>query len=107
LRVHQTLFPELLKEYGDRVAFIYKDFPLSEIHPWAIHAVVNANCLVAQSGDAYWDFADYIYSNQQIVNSQNGLEKPIRRTGSHHYDRGGEIRAGFGQTSVLRKSPER
>jgi len=30
-RVHQTLFPQLLKEYGDRVAFIYKDFPLSEI----------------------------------------------------------------------------
>ena len=26
-RMHQTLFPELLKEYGDRVAFIYKDFP--------------------------------------------------------------------------------
>ena len=23
--MHQTLFPELLKEYGDRVAFVYKD----------------------------------------------------------------------------------
>ena len=26
-RMHQTLFPELLKEYGDRVEFIYKDYP--------------------------------------------------------------------------------
>ena len=52
-RAHQTLFPELLKEYGDRVAFIYKDFPLSEIHPWAIHAAVDANCLAALSNDAY------------------------------------------------------
>jgi protein-disulfide isomerase len=73
-RAHQTLFPELLKEYGDRVAFIYKDFPLSEIHPWAIHAAVNANCLAALSNDAYWDFADYIHSNQQVVNSEKGLE---------------------------------
>jgi protein-disulfide isomerase len=73
-RAHQTLFPELLKEYGDRVAFIYKDFPLSEIHPWAIHAAVNANCLAALSNDAYWDFADYIHSNQQVVNSEKGHE---------------------------------
>src|SRR5579864_5749026 len=32
-RMHQTLFPQLLREYGDRVLFIYKDFPLAEIHP--------------------------------------------------------------------------
>lgn len=71
-RAHQTLFPELLKEYGDRIAFIYKDFPLSEIHPWAIHAAVDANCLGALNNDAYWDFADYIHSNQQVVNSEKG-----------------------------------
>ena len=73
-QVHRTLFPELLKEYGDRVAFIYKDFPLSEIHPWAVHAAVNANCLAAQNTDAYWDFADYIHSNQQLVSQEKGRE---------------------------------
>src|SRR5579862_5127775 len=69
-RMHQTLFPEVLKEYGDRVAFVYKDFPLSEIHPWAIHAAVDANCLAAQNNDAYWDFADYIHANQHEVSSE-------------------------------------
>ena len=69
-RMHQTLFPDLLKEYGDRVLFIYKDFPLAEIHPWATHAAVNANCLAAQNQDAYWDFADYIHANQKEVNSE-------------------------------------
>ena len=73
-RAHKTLFPELLKEYGDRVAFIYKDFPLSEIHPWAIHAAVDANCLAGLSNDGYWDFADYLHSNQQVVNSEKGRE---------------------------------
>ncbi len=76
-KVHQTLFPELLKEYGDRVAFIYKDFPLAEIHPWAMHAAVDANCLAAQNGDAYWDFADYIHANRQVVNSEKGLENQL------------------------------
>ncbi len=69
-RMHQTLFPELLKEYGDRVTFIYKDYPLTEIHPWATHAAVDANCLAAQNGDAYWDLADYIHANQHEVNSE-------------------------------------
>jgi protein-disulfide isomerase len=69
-RMHQTLFPELLTEYGDRVVFIYKDFPLAEIHPWATHAAVNANCLAAQNKDAYWEFADYIHAHQAEVNSE-------------------------------------
>jgi protein-disulfide isomerase len=74
-RMHATLFPELLKEYGDRVSFVYKDYPLSEIHPWAKRAAINANCLAAQNGDAYWDFADYIHTHQKDVNSQKGSEE--------------------------------
>jgi protein-disulfide isomerase len=68
-RMHQTLFSEILKDYGDRVTFIYKDFPM-EMHPWAMHAAVDANCLAAQSGDAYWDFADYIHANQHEVSNE-------------------------------------
>src|SRR5579859_657729 len=69
-RMHQTLFPEIFKEYGDRVTFIYKDYPLSEIHPWAIHAAVDANCLADQNADAYWDFADGIHANKQQVDGE-------------------------------------
>jgi protein-disulfide isomerase len=68
--LHRTLFPDILKEYGDRVTFIYKDDPLSEIHPWAIHAAVDANCLAAQNVDAYWDFADYIHANKREVDTE-------------------------------------
>src|SRR6202050_9668 len=73
-RMHQTLFPEILKEYGDRVTFVYKDDPLSEIHPWAIHAAVDANCLAAQNTDAYWDFADYIHTNKGEVSNDKTPE---------------------------------
>ncbi len=93
-KTHGILFPELLKEYGDRVAFIYKDFPLSEIHPWALHAAVDANCLAAQNPDAYWDFADYVHSNQQLINSSKALDQQyaalditaIARTAKFHLD---------------------
>jgi protein-disulfide isomerase len=68
-RMHQTLFPEMLKEYGDRVEFVYKDYPLAEIHPWATHAAVDANCLAAQNSDAYWDLADYLHNNQREISA--------------------------------------
>src|SRR5216684_2499836 len=51
-----------------------KDHPLADIHPWATHAAVDSNCLAAQNGGAYGDFADYIHANRQVVNSEKGLE---------------------------------
>jgi protein-disulfide isomerase len=69
-RMHQTLFQDLIKTYGNQVKIIYKDYPLVEIHPWAMHAAVDANCLSAQSNDAYWEFADYTHANQKAINGE-------------------------------------
>ena len=74
-RMHETLFPVLFKEYGDRVLFIYKDYPLEEIHPWAVHAAVDANCLAAQNTDAFWDFADYVHANQRLINAEKAKDR--------------------------------
>jgi protein-disulfide isomerase len=73
-RMHATLFPGIFKEYGDRVLFIYKDYPLEEIHPWSIHAAVDANCLAAQDGGAYWDYADYLHGNQHAISGEKGRD---------------------------------
>lgn len=73
-RMHSTLFPGLLEMYRDRVRFIYRDYPLVEIHPWAMHAAVDANCLADQSNDAYWTFADQIHATQQDFRGKNLAE---------------------------------
>jgi protein-disulfide isomerase len=72
-RMHQTLFPGTLDRYKDSVRFIYKDNPLSEIHPWAVRAAVDANCLAAQNSGAFWSYVDYLHNHGQEVNgdSQN------------------------------------
>ena len=69
-RMHQTLFPDVMKTYGSQVRIFYKDYPLTSIHPWAMHAAVDANCLAEQSNDAYWDFADYAHANQKAINGE-------------------------------------
>ena len=70
-RMHQTLFPATLDHYKDKVRFIYRDDPLVEIHPWAMHAAVDANCLAAQSGPVYWSYVDYLHSHGQEVEGEN------------------------------------
>lgn len=90
-RMHTTLFPGVLQQYSDRVKFVYKDYPLIEIHPWAMHAAVDANCLGDQNGEAYWDFADYVHSNQKVIAGNNraeaflNLDKLATEQGTKHH----------------------
>lgn len=69
-QMHHTLFPATLEHYKDIVRFIYKDNPLNELHPWAMHAAIDGNCLAEQSGTAYWDYIDYVHSHGQEVNGE-------------------------------------
>ncbi len=62
-RMHQELFPATLDHYQGQVRFIYKDDPLTDLHPWAMHAAVDANCLAAQSGSVYWTYVDYLHTH--------------------------------------------
>jgi protein-disulfide isomerase len=70
-RMHQQLFPETLDRYGDKVKFVYKDDPLTEIHPWALHAAVDANCIADQNGNAYWGYVDYLHAHGQEVTGED------------------------------------
>ncbi len=66
-RMHAELFPETLDHYNGLVKIVYRDLPLEELHPWAVHAAVNANCLAAQSTPAYWGYVDYLHTHGQDV----------------------------------------
>ncbi len=58
---HDTVLPLLIAEYGDRIRYIYRDYPLNG-HPEAQPAAEAANC--AGDQDAYWEFHDAIFSNE-------------------------------------------
>ncbi len=66
-RMHAEFFPEALDRYKGLVKFVYVDYPLTEIHPWAMHAAVNANCLAGESGTAYWNYVDYLHTHGEDV----------------------------------------
>jgi protein-disulfide isomerase len=75
-RLHQELFPATLDHYKDLVRYVYKDDPLVEIHPWAMHAAVDANCLAGQSGDVYWTYVDYLHGHgEEVTGDDRDLKK--------------------------------
>ena len=89
-KMHQSLFPSTFDRYKDKVRFVYRDFPLAEIHPWAIHAAVDANCLAAQSSDVYWTYVDYLHGHGQEITGEDrdatksdaALDRIVRQEGT-------------------------
>jgi len=71
-RMHAELFPAILDRYKNQVHVVYRDFPLYDIHPWAMHAAIDANCLGAASTSGYWNFVDYVHAH---ADEMMGTEK--------------------------------
>jgi protein-disulfide isomerase len=61
--MNAEIFPAILNRYKDQVRIVYRDFPLEEIHPWAKHAAIDANCLASESTAGYWNFVDYVHAH--------------------------------------------
>jgi len=74
-KMHEQLFPALTERYGDKVHFVYRDFPL-EIHPWAMRAAIDVNCVAAQSAAGYWNMVDFIHAHAAEL---GGEEKSLAK----------------------------
>jgi protein-disulfide isomerase len=49
-----------------RLRFVFRNFPLTEIHPHALHAAEAAESVAAQAGDdAFWSMHDLIFEHQR------------------------------------------
>jgi protein-disulfide isomerase len=76
-KLHSELFPETLNHYKGLVKIVYRDLPIPELHPWAMHAAVDANCLAAQSTDAYWSYVDYLHTHGEDV---TGPDRDVKKS---------------------------
>lgn len=59
------ILPQILSNYGDRVRFVFRDFPLTSIHQYALKAAEAADC--ANEQGAYWKYHDLLYVNQSAL----------------------------------------
>jgi protein-disulfide isomerase len=63
---------QVLAEYGDKVTFVYRDFPLDSIHPFATPAAIAAECVREEGGDeSYFEYHDKIFAGQASLSDAN------------------------------------
>jgi len=53
------------QQFGEQLRFIYRNFPLTEIHPHALHAALAAEAAAAQG--KFWEMHDYIFHHQHAL----------------------------------------
>ena len=63
-RVAPTI-KKVQETYGDRIRVVWKDFPLTQIHPQAFKAGEAAHCAGDQG--KYWEYHDRLFANQQSL----------------------------------------
>jgi len=71
---YTTLEQQVMKDYGDKVKFVFKDYPLP-FHPWAEPAAIAAECAKQQKVDAFWKMYHGFFDNQKDVNPTNVKDK--------------------------------
>jgi protein-disulfide isomerase len=55
----------LQQQLGDQLRFVYRNFPLTAIHPHALHAALAAEAAAAQG--KFWQMHDSIFHHQHIL----------------------------------------
>ncbi len=58
-RFRKQTYDRLKEEYGDKIRFVYRDFPLVQIHPEAVPAAIAAHCAGEQG--KYWEYHDLLF----------------------------------------------
>lgn len=61
-RFQQETYPRLQEMYGDRIRFVYRDFPILQLHPNAAISAQAANCANEQGN--YWEYHNLLLTNQ-------------------------------------------
>ncbi len=68
---HAQLNIPLLAEYGDKVRFEFKHFPLRSIHRFALDAAEASECAADQG--KFWEFVDLVYEHQEDLSFESLL----------------------------------
>src|SRR5215467_8314170 len=64
-RLSTHVVQALQQELGDQLRFIYRNFPLTAIHPHALRTALAAEAAAAQG--KFWQMHDYIFHHQHTL----------------------------------------
>lgn len=83
-KIHPDM-QKALSEYGGKLRWVYRHFPLTSIHPRAQKSAEAAECVASSAGnDAFWKFIDGVLeSDQKTALEDAGLVKIASASGAN------------------------
>ena len=72
------IIKQVQKHLADKLRFVFRNFPITQIHPHAQHAAEAAESAAAQN--RFWEMHDHLYEHQQALDD-NQLEKYASKLG--------------------------
>jgi protein-disulfide isomerase len=73
-RAMDTILRDFIAANPD-VRVVYKNFPLTDLHPWAMTAAIAAQCTYTQNPAAFWKMHNAIFDAQDVISPSNVWEK--------------------------------
>ena len=67
---------ELLPRHPE-VRLVFKHYPLTDLHPWAMTAAIASQCAFQQSPAAFWKMHDAIFDAQDVISPSNVWDKML------------------------------
>jgi protein-disulfide isomerase len=67
------LEPLIRKNLG-KISYSRLDLSLFEHHKWSFDAAMGARAVSKVAPNLYWEYVDYIFTNQEIINEGNAMQ---------------------------------
>lgn len=68
---HLALEKQLPAAYGNKVRWVFKHNPLTNIHPWSYNAAIAVACALGQRPEASWKLQSKIFEEQEKITPAN------------------------------------
>lgn len=59
------IIKQLQKKFGEDMAFVFRNYPIQELHPYALHAAIAAETASLQG--KFWEMHDIIFEHQRFL----------------------------------------
>jgi len=70
-RAWEIFEKEVYPQYGDKVRFVFKQMPLTQIHPFSEDAAVASMCALQQGNDQFWKLYNGLFAAQNELTKEN------------------------------------
>ncbi len=77
----RSLYPDY-----PQVRFVFREFPLTQIHVWSMTAAIGGRCIYRKDPAAFWPYADHMFDHQDTISAENIWETVVQQGVEAGYD---------------------